>query len=133
MQPNLVAVIVAGVVNMVIGAGWYGALAKPWMRLNGIAEEDMEKARSKMAPVYAVNMLTSLVMAYVLGMFVKSSGALSLLDGMQIGLWAWLGLIVCTFVPNYLYADRPKKLLLIDIMYYAVSLPVMGALFVMWG
>lgn len=46
---NLVAVLVAGVVDMVIGALWYSPVlfAKSWMRLIGKKEEDMKKMNSR--------------------------------------------------------------------------------------
>ena len=39
---NWIAILVAAVVNMAIGAGWYGYFAEPWMEGNGFTREQIE-------------------------------------------------------------------------------------------
>ena len=39
---NYLAIIAGVIINQVLGAAWYGGLAKPWMAEVGFTEEDME-------------------------------------------------------------------------------------------
>ena len=132
MEVNLLAVVVAGVINFAVGAGWYMGWAKPWMDLNGFTDETMKESQGRMGMTYGVTMLTSLVMAYVLGNFIVMLGVMSFMEGLQVGFWAWVGFVACTFVPNYLFGNRSLKLLMIDSLYYLVSLPIMGGLLGIW-
>lgn len=61
MHINYLAVLVAAVLNMAIGALWYSPVlfAKPWMKAIGKSMKDMGKP----GPGYALTTLGSLVMA----------------------------------------------------------------------
>ena len=61
---NLVPVIIAGVLNMAIGAFWYSPLVigKLWMRSMGKTEEELKAGFSSaaMGMTYVVNTIASL-------------------------------------------------------------------------
>ncbi len=66
---NLIPVVIAGVINMIIGALWYSPLVigKLWIRSMGKTEEEMKQSFSSaaMGITYVVNTVASLVFAYV--------------------------------------------------------------------
>lgn len=132
MSINFWAVLVASVVNMVIGGLWYSVslFGKKWLRLVGKTEEDMKQGGAGTA--YVGMTIASVVMAYVLAHFVDFAQADSLTEGMETGFWAWLGFVATTHAGNHLFEGRSWLLFGINAGYYLVSLPVMGAILAVW-
>lgn len=95
---NLWAILASAVASMIIGSIWYGPLfGKIFMNemgMNHWTSEQQEKMKKTMAVTYLVQFLASIVMFYVLGWFMVSLNQLSLLGGIQIALWIWIGFIV---------------------------------------
>ena len=83
---NYLAVLVAGISIMVIGAIWYGPLlGKKWMGLVGKTEEDLKNINP--AKAYGVTFIAALVTAYALTRFIGGLEATSLGGGMLVALW----------------------------------------------
>lgn len=133
---NLVPVIVAGVLNMIIGALWYSpyVTGKLWMRAMGKTEEELRQGFSptSMAMTYIVNTVASLVFAYVLAHLIKFSSTNDFSQGVMIGFWVWLGFVVTTVIPGYMYEGKPKVLFFIFIIYQLISITLMGGLLAIW-
>ncbi len=131
MHVNYGAVIVAAIVNMVIGFIWYspGVFGKTWMSLTGKRMEDM---RSRAGTTYAGAFVTALITAWILARFISLTGAQTMTRGAVIGFWAWLGFIATTTLGDVLFGGRPIKLYYLTNGYYLVSLIIMGALLGMW-
>lgn len=127
---NLLAVLVAAVVNMIIGALWYSPLlfSKLWMREVGKKMEDIGQS----GPAYALTMVGALVAAYVLAHFVAYAQAVTLMDGVKTGFWAWLGFVVPTHGATHLFEGKSLNLYLITIGYHLVALMVMGGILAVW-
>jgi hypothetical protein len=67
---NLLAVVVAGVLNFIIGFMFHGPLfGKLWMKLANIQPTGNEKF-SDMVPQMLKNLLANIVCAYILAMFI---------------------------------------------------------------
>lgn len=127
---NLWGIVLAVAANMVIGFVWYAPqfMGNEWMRLNGLTKKQTQENQGM--PMLAMLVL-AFVQAYVLRHFVAYSGAFNptysdVSVGFLTGLWAWVGIVLPVMGANYLFAQRRKKLLAIDIGYYLVALPVMG-------
>src|SRR5437867_3970847 len=91
---NYMAVGAAALSQVVLGFLWYGPLfGKMWMKMMGLGQADMDKAKGGMSKSYALMLVGSLVGAYVLAHFVQYAGAVTASDGMQTGFWAWLGFV----------------------------------------
>lgn len=114
---NLIPIIVAGIVNMALGAFWYSPLAfgKIWLKSMGKAPEDF--AGGSIGMIYVFNTIASLIFAYVLAHIIKFAGINSFVQGVMVGFWVWLGFVVTTVLPGYLYESRPKLLYFIFILY----------------
>lgn len=133
---NLIPVILAGVINMALGALWYSpiVMGKLWMRSMGKTEEEIkaEYSSAKMGLTYVVNTIASLVFAYVLAHIVKFASLNTFALGAQAGFWVWLGFVVTTVIPGYMYESRPKMLYFIFILYQLISIVLMGGVLAMW-
>jgi len=136
-QPNLLAVLVAGIIPMVIGGLWYSPFlfAKKWMAIIGKTEEEIKRASNPMK-MYGLSFLSSLVMAYVLAHIVIYATAYTQSSGfgagMQTGFWAWLGFVVTTSSATVLFEFRPSGLYLMNAGYNLVCLLLMGGVLAMW-
>ncbi len=133
---NLVPVIIAGVINIILGALWYSPLVvgKLWMRSMGKTEEELKQGFSSaaMGMTYVVNTIASLVFAYVLAHLVKFSMVNTFSQGVMIGFWVWLGFVVTTVIPGYMYESRPKMLYFLFIVYQLISITIMGGFLAIW-
>lgn len=131
---NYWAVLVAAIVSMVIGFVWYGPLfGKTWMKLSGHTPKDMEKAKKKgMGKSYALMIVSTLVMSYVLAHFVDYAGAVTAWGGVVAGVWIWLGFIATVTLGKVLWEGKPWSLWVLDNAHYLVSLAVMGAILAVW-
>ncbi len=133
---NYAAIVVCGVVYMVIGMVWYGPLFnKTWAKMNGFDLSDkkkMKEMQKKAGPSYVVSFIGSLVMAYVLSMFLDLSMAKTAMDGVITGFWAWLGFVAPTSLCIYMFTQKPVKLWMIDSGYALVSLLAFGAILAAW-
>lgn len=134
-QVNLVAVLVAAIVNMVLGFLWYGPLfGKIWMKAMGYTQKDAEKMKKEgnMGKIYGLAFIGGLVMAYVLAAFIGLIGANTAAAGAQVGFWAWLGFIVTKSFTDVLFEGKNWTAYYLSMGYQLVSLLAMGAILASW-
>lgn len=131
---NYIAVVVAAVVSMAIGFGWYSmpVFGNQWMKLSGITKEALEKAKKDMGPKYGIMVLASLAMAAVLAVLVKLAGSETPLGGAKVGAAVWLGFVATIGLNSFIFESKPFQLYLINVAYQLVSLVVMGAILAVW-
>ncbi len=123
---NWLAIIIAVIANMVIGALWYGnwAFGKSWMKLSGhTMGEGMQ-----IGPLYALTALAALVQAITMSWFLGQTGANSGAAGAIIGLYVGLGFVASAMFAEVLFAGRPPRLYAITAGYSVVAAIVQGAI-----
>ncbi|HSX46551.1 MAG TPA: DUF1761 domain-containing protein [Patescibacteria group bacterium] len=125
------AVVVAAVINMVVGAIWYmpSVFGKEWSKLVGRKLADMRK---NAGPGYAITTLGALVQAWILAHFVFYASARTALDGAVVGFWLWVAFVAITQGVNTVFAGSRKKLWAINTGYFLVVLVINGALLAAW-
>ena len=130
---NHFAVLLAAIAAYVVGFLWYGPIfGKKWMALMGFTEKDKEKVKQKgMVKMYAGSFLTTLVMAYVLAIFIGFMGYYPT-AGIQVGVVTWLGLIATTMLGKVFWESKPWALYVLDAGHYLVTLAIMGAILGAW-
>jgi hypothetical protein len=130
VQVNYLAVLVAGLVTMPIGALWYSNVlfAKPWSAAVGKTSEQMRGG----AAIYVLALVGELIAAYVLAHFITYAAADTLVKGLQTGFWAWLGFVVPAVGVDALFAGRGRNLFAINAGYHLANLLVMGAILAVW-
>jgi hypothetical protein len=126
---NWLAILVAVVANMVIGAVWYGALAKPWLEGIGKTREDIQ---GNQTVPYVIAIVNSLVMALVLARVISWAAIDDLAGGLLAGLLMWVGFTGFTFASNHAFEGRSITLWAINSGTYLVGLLVMGGIFALW-
>lgn len=125
---NLTAVLVAALINMVVGAVWYSPalFAKEWSKLVG------RKEMGNGAQGYVVTFIGALVQAWILAHFVSWAVAITAAQGAMVGFMLWLGFTAITQGVNTVFAGTRKKLLAINTGYFLVVLVINGALLAVW-
>ena len=131
---NYLAVLVAALVNMGIGALWYSPLlfGKMWMRMTGISAENMGKMGRSVWQAYASSFVGALVMAYVLAHIIDFAEATTAIAGIAGGFWCWLGFVATTSLATVFFERRSWDLYLLNNAYNLVALMAMGALLATW-
>lgn len=131
---NLAAVLVAALVNMVLGGLWYSPLlfGKTWMKLSNIPMEKMGEMKKQATKSYAIAFVAALVMSYVLAHFATYMKVATIPEGAQLGFWIWLGFVVPVSLGSVLWEGKGYTLFGINVGYYLVSLLIMGSIFAVW-
>lgn len=125
---NLVAVLVAALVSMAIGATWYSVFSEPWMKAIGKKRADLQGGNTG----YLIAAGAWVILAYVLAHFVFYAGADTWAEGLVTGLWAWLGFVATTLAVNYVFGQRSRQLYVIDAGHFLAIFLVQGAILAAW-
>lgn len=132
MLPFPVSILVAAIASMVLGALWYSPLlfGKRFMALAGMKADQMNDPANKKLALrgYAIQFLSSLVIAFALAYFIDYAGATSIEDGGRVGFWAWLGFVATTSLAGPLWEKRPWGLYVLNVSFNLVALLIMGAI-----
>ncbi len=135
MQVNFWAVLAAAVASMVIGSVWYGPLfGKKYMHemgMSGWSEEKKAQMKKGMMKSYVGQFIASLVMFYVLSRFTGSMGQFSVMGGLTVAFWVWLGFVVPMKFGDALWGGK-MSLFWIGIGGSLVTLLVAGAIIGAW-
>ena len=125
MEVSWIAVIVAGVSAFLLGGIWYGPLfGKKWQALVGLSDEQVKGAN--MAVVFGGSLVLSLIAAFVFAMFLGPAPGVQFATA--AGFAAGLCWVAATFGINYLFAQRPLGLFLIDGGYATLQFTLYGLL-----
>lgn len=131
---NNVAVLIAAVANMVLGAVWHGPLfGKVWMKAAGKTQADIDGAKSEMPKMYAVSFVGALVTAYVLAVFIGWTSVTTVATAVILGFLVWLGFVLTSALGPLVWEERNQNLFLIGISYSFISLIVMASVIVLIG
>lgn len=100
MDINFWAILLCAVASMVIGSVWYGPLfGKKFREACGMDKWTPERQQAemkKMGLTYFIQLIASLVMFFVLAMFIGDLNKLDLMGGIEVALWSWIGFVVPT-------------------------------------
>ena len=122
---NWVAIVLAGVVNMLLGMAWYApqVFGKTWMKLMN------EKGEMKPDPIKLVSMF---VIAMLIGLFLTHilvyTHAVDFWGGLLVGIWTGFGLVALPTASGALASNTPWKLWAINAGYWVVSMGIMGGI-----
>ena len=131
---NFLAVIVAAVGYMVIGAVWYSPVVfgKMWMKLAGITQKDIDKQKKTMPKTYGFAFLGALITSYILAIIIGLVGAITLVGALQIGFLVWLGFVATTTLSTVLFEGKKQELYLLNNGYNLIALLVASAILTLW-
>ena len=131
---NYLAVLVAVVFNQVLGAAWYGALARPWMAETGMTQKDIDamKGTPRQWVPYVVAIVLAIVFTLGLALLVQGMGADNAGEGLGLGVLAAVGFVLTSHGVNYAFEGRSLKLLAINVGYPLISYALIGLLLAVW-
>ncbi len=106
---NHIAVWVAGIVQFLLGAGWYTLLGRAWMA--GIGKDEIQLAAEiGHSPLpYILALVAALVIAYTLAWLFPRLGVQSAAAGAKAGAVLALALIGSTLAQNYGFEARRSR------------------------
>jgi Protein of unknown function (DUF1761) len=132
---NILAVFVAAIVALVLGAFWYSPLlfARQWMQAQGYTPEKVEAMKKqRLTRGYLVSLLCYVVMAYVLALLASYTNATSVVQGLWLGFLAWLGFAATIGLTANVFSEKPIAAWVIDAGYQLAYLLIMGAVLALW-
>ncbi len=130
-QVNLLAVLVAGIVPMIIGALWYGPLfGKRWMALMEATEEELSEGFNPLK-THGVGFLLSLVTAYVLAQLLAEYAGGAMV-GVHVALLALIAFVLPVSHQSVAYEGRKAGLAWLNILYNGVALVAQAVVIASW-
>lgn len=129
---NYLAVILAAIAGMCIGFIWYGPVlfGRVWMKEMGYTDKSLAKAKKNMGGMYALSLLGSLFMAYILSHVITFSmsyfGYAPVPTGLTTAFWMWLGFVAPVQMTEVLFGGKSWQLYKINTFYQLTSLLAMG-------
>jgi hypothetical protein len=126
---NYLAVLAAGISNMVIGFLWYGPLfGKKWMALSGFTEEQVKSMNP--GPLYGQSFVAALLTYFILARFM--TGTTTVMQGVETACLVWLGFVTTVQFTASLFSTKPKALYFLDTGYQLASFIAAGAIIALW-
>ncbi|HUQ40891.1 MAG TPA: DUF1761 domain-containing protein [Candidatus Limnocylindrales bacterium] len=125
---NWVAIVIAVVVNMILGSLWFSPMlfSKKWMEWEGHTEQ--MGSGSSLPLLIGLTAIGGLVSAIALDWFIDRTGTNTLAGGLLIGLYAGLGFVAPAMFADHLFNNRRGALFLIVAGYPILGLAIMGAI-----
>lgn len=137
LEVNYLAILVAAIVNMVVGAMWYAPafFGKKWAAGLGWDEAKMKAMQKEgnNGKSYVINFIAALVMAYVFAHILNGWQTATISEGLQAGFWVWLGLVATAMIGSVLWERKSWNFYAINTGYYLVVLLINGVLLTIWS
>ncbi len=133
-QINYLAVGVAALATIFIGALWYSPLLfhKLWVNAHGYSEEKVEHMRKAAGRAFMVSLPCYVVMAFVLAVIVSWAGASTVLQGAFLGFLVWIGFLATLGLTAHMFSEKRLSTYLIDAGYQLVYAVAMGVILAAW-
>ena len=129
---DIYAVSFAALASLVLGYAWYSNLLfkKYWIKSMGRTPAQFERDRKKMdgGVEFVLSALTSVVMAAILAHLMDLTEAHSVIGGLYIGLYIWMGFVVIVLGSLVLHERRHSDYFVITAGHRLVELMLMGAI-----
>ncbi len=126
---NYLSVLIAAVVSFLLGGLWYNLLfGKTWERLNRVK---MGVGKPRWALLLA-NFVIALIIAWTLAHTLIYAGAVTLIDGLFVTFFTWLGYFAVTTLGAFLWQGKPFRSYLIDAGFWLINLILMSIVLVVW-
>lgn len=131
---NLLAVLVAGIVPMIIGALWYGPVfGKRWMALMETTPEEIQEGFNPLR-TYGASFVLALVTAFVLAQLIAEvapSGG-SAMVGVHVALMALIAFVLPVAQQSVSFEKRKPGLAWLNVGYNGVALLGQAVVIALW-
>ena len=119
VEINWVAVVLATVASMLVGAIWYSksVFGAVWMKLAGLHESDMKRMTSVGPMLIALvgSFLTAYILAHLSYMAHAFFGQSFFMDTVTTCFWVWLGISATTLFIHNSFEHKPTKLTMLAV------------------
>ncbi len=130
---NYLAVLVSAVVSFAIGFLWYGQLfGKQRAVMTGFSKNSMKSMKIKPAVSMSLGFFSMLLMSYVLAMFVFFTQSSTIMSGITLGFWIWLGFIATTTIGGVLWENKSPRIYILNNAYNLISILAMAVILSVW-
>ena len=110
MELNYLAIILATIVQFILGAVWYGPLfGKLWGRIHGfdkLSKDVQDKMVKAMAPFYGIQFLVTVMTTVVLAILIENLPDWNVL---VLALFLWLGFVLPAQVSAVIFGGTEGK------------------------
>jgi hypothetical protein len=129
-ESHVLAVLVAAMIQWLIGAVWYGLVfKKSWKKLvGGTDETDSKRAIFAMG----CSFMGSLILSFVLVTVLHWAGSATFFAGASLAIICWLGFMAPPLFVQHIYERRPVNLFAINAAYWMIAMAVTGGLLAVW-
>jgi len=131
MKINYPAVIVAAVIHWVLGGVWYGIFSSVFAGFIG-DEKIKELERRSEAKAFILAFVCSLIVVYLLALFLHFAKSRRLVDGLKVVFLLWLGFIAATQLLTVLFEARNPGLYLLNVGYQLVACALAAVILLIW-
>jgi len=134
MKINYLAVGVAALAVLVLGALWYSPLlfGDVWVRAHGYTPEQVAEMQKSGLKTFGLAGVCYLVMGAVLSVLMGKAGVASVGAGVRLSVLCWVGFAATLGLTAHLFSDTPLTVYFIDTAYQLAYLVVMGAILSAW-
>ncbi|HWJ87329.1 MAG TPA: DUF1761 domain-containing protein [Pelagibacterium sp.] len=130
---NWLAIVLAMVASMALGAAWYMGLSRQWLSATGKTMEQIKRGAGGSA-AFVWNAAMQLVMAYFLALLTPLIlGTMTLGNAVTVGIHLWLGFIITSIIINHRYQGQKWSLAVIDGGYLLAVMIVQGVVLGLLG
>jgi hypothetical protein len=129
---NTWAVLVAAVAYWLLGAAWFTIFSNPWLASIGKTMEQLQREAASPGVAYSVAFIANLIIAYILGWVVISTGEQTAVRGITIGALLWVGLVGTTIGTAFIFEGRSLQGFVLTAGYPLVGVLLMGAIVGGW-
>ncbi len=131
---NYLHVLVSAVAIFILGGLWYSKLlfAKPWIKLIGKSEEDLNSAPKGMPLMFLQAFICGFLVSWGMDVVLNHFANMDAMRGAMVGILCWIGFAGSTSYANYLFGGRPRALWAIDAGYNLVCFVMAGLILGCW-
>ena len=115
LSVNWLAVLLAMIASMALGAGWYIVLSRQWLAATGKTMDEIKAGSGGQAAPFIWSAVMQLVMAYFLALLTPMIlGEMTLANAVVVGIHLWVGFIITAMIINHRYQGAKWSLAVID-------------------
>jgi hypothetical protein len=134
LSVNWLAVLLAMIASMALGAGWYMILSKQWVAATGKTMDELMGGSGGQAAPFIWGAAMQLVMAYFLALFTPAiMGEVTIASAVIVGIHAWVGFMITSMLLNHRYQGSSWSLAVIDGGYLLGVMIVQGVVIGLLG
>jgi hypothetical protein len=128
---NSPAVIVAAVVQFVLGAIWFSILQKPWLASVGKTLSELRQ-QDNATLAYVVGFGADLILAWMLARLMIITDRTTVMGGVGLAALLWLGFTATTMATAFVFEARSLKAFAIVAGYPLIAMLLTGAILGAW-